>query len=163
MIRPKIKVTVKAERLKKLQAEFKKSRGAYVSIGIHEEAGEYEDGVSVVQVAFWNEFGTEHIPSRPFMRAAIYDKVHLINEWRKEVLEKVVEGEITIKKGLEILGFRIRELIKNNIVSNMPPPNAPSTIAAKKAAGVAPRTLMNTTLLLRSVEYRVVMGGGEAA
>lgn len=138
---------------------FRKSidqlKGAYVSVGITEN--EYEDGTSVILVALWNEFGIENIPSRPFIRSVMDGKIELINKWRKEVLGKILDGKMTVEKGLETLGFRIRELIKNQINSNMPPPNADSTAARKRAKGVAPRTLVESTLLLRSVEYKVVL------
>lgn len=158
MIRPKIKVTEKNKgEWDKFRKRMKSVKGSYVSIGIFEGAGEYEDGTSVIQVGFWNEFGTENIPSRPFIRSALDGKVGLINKWREDLVHQIMEGKITPEKALESLGFRIRELIKNNINSNMPPPNAASTAAHKQAQGIAPRTLVETTLLLRSIEYKVVM------
>lgn len=156
MIHPKITVKTNKARLQKLKAEFERAKGAYVAVGVHEGAGEYDDGPSVVQVALWNEFGTHNIPSRPFIRSAIHGKVAEINAWRAEVIKKILSGDMTIKKALEVIGFRLRETIRNNINSNMPPPNAPSVVAYKKSQGIAPRTLVETALLLRSVEFKVV-------
>ena len=35
------------------------------------EGSLYDDGKHIAQVAFWNEFGTENIPPRPFLRMTI--------------------------------------------------------------------------------------------
>lgn len=156
MITPRITIKGDFTRLERIRKEFAKARNAYATVGIHEDAGEYEDGTSVVQVALYNEFGTEHIPSRPFIRSAVLGKEATINAWRIEVIRRIMLGEISVRKALEILGFRLREMIRNNINANMPPPNAPSTAAHKVREGVAPRALVETGLLLRSVEFRVV-------
>lgn len=161
----KTTITFKAEKSQetRLKKELAKLKGSYVSVGVHEGAGEYSSGVSVIEVALWNEFGTKnsdgstHTPSRPFIRSVVYGDESRINGWREEVFEKVFEGKISVEKALSTLGFKIRELIRAKINSDMPPPNAPATIAHKKAEGVAPRTLVETGLLLRSVEFKVVM------
>lgn len=156
MIRPTVTIKADFKRLAKLKAEFERAKDAYVAVGVHEGAGAYEDGTSVVQVALWNEFGTEHIPARPFIRNAIYGNVALINAWRAEVIKGILAGTLTIAKALKTLGFRVRELIRNSILSNTPPPNAASTLAAKKRAGTGSQTLLDTRLLLRSIDFRVV-------
>lgn len=156
MLTPKITIKADTKRLAELRRRFKNADKAYVAVGVHEGAGEYPDGTSVVAVALWNEFGTENIPSRPFIRDAVYGKVEQINAWRREAIGKVITGEFTVKQALSMIGFRLRETIRNNINSNMPPPNAPSTVAHKRAEGVAPRTLVETGLLLRSVEFKVM-------
>jgi hypothetical protein len=160
----RIKASVKvkpSEAYKKFRKEMKKIKGSYVSVGLHEDAGEYtsEDGeatgVSVVEVGLWNEFGTEHIPARSWLRSTLYSHEGEINRWRSEVVKQIMDGKITVEHALSTIGFRLRELMRAKILSNMPPPNAPSTVAAKKRDGVAPRTLVHTGLLSRSVEFRV--------
>lgn len=158
MIKAKVKVSEKGKaEWDKFRKEMAKIKGSHVTVGIHEGAGEYDDGVSVVQVALWNEFGTEHSPERSFIRSTLDGHIHDVNEWREDLLEKIMEGKITTQKALETIGFRLRELIKNKINSNVPPVNAPSTVAHKKREGVAPRTLVETGLMLRSIEFRVVL------
>lgn len=158
MIKPKVTITSKGEdELKKFIERMKSIKSAYVTIGVHEDAGQYQDGTSVVSVALWNEFGTETIPSRPFMRSVAYGMEADINRLREKVLGEVVDGRKTAEKALEEIGFFVREQIKNKIVNGGFAPNAPSTVAAKKRDGVAPNPLIDTTLLLRSIEYRVVM------
>ena len=149
------------DRRKKEIEKFLKSaskiNGAYVSVGFHEGAGQYEDGQDVIEVALWNEFGTRNIPERSFIRSAITDSHTEINKWRLEAMDKVMTQGWSIERALEMLGFRIQVLIQNKIKSNVPPPNAPSTVAQKQSDGVAPNTLIHTGLMLRSVGYKVVV------
>lgn len=154
---------------------FKKINDAYVTIGVHEDAGNYSGphAPSVVEVALWNEFGTEHIPSRPFLAMAIDEKINQINNWREEAIDKILNEGWSVEKGLDMLGLKVQVLVQNKIKSNVPPPNAPSTVKEKQRSGVLPKhfkaganskgqlysdrtkTLIDTGLLLRSITYRV--------
>lgn len=145
-------------------AEFKKLietlgryKNSYVTIGIHEDAGEYPGEASVAEVALWNEFGTRFTPERSFLRSALDDNNAKINSWREEAIENILDKGWTVEKALEMMGLRIQLLIQNKIKSDVPPPNAPSTVAMKKKDGVAPRTLIWSGLMLRSVTYKVIL------
>lgn len=157
------KTTVKGQELvDKFFREIKKAENSYVTIGLHEDAGTYPPGkdgisVSVVEVGLWNEFGTETSPERSFLRSAIDEGQSQIEAWRMELMSKVMMGTMSLEKSLEAMGFRIMTLVQNKIKSNVPPPNAPSTVAAKERHGVAPNTLIDTGLMLRSVTYKVVI------
>ena len=167
LIHSKIQTKVVKDDTPKLKAALKKANGSYVTIGIHEDAGEYEDGTSVVSVALWNEFGTQNIPERSFFRSTLEENESKINAWREEAIKNITEKNWPASKALEMIGLRVQILIQNKIKSNVPPPNAPSTIKAKQASGVAPKsgfkkgfegrtgTLINSGLMLRSVTYRV--------
>lgn len=158
MIRPKI--TVKKDdstNYKALMSRLKGLKKCYVTIGFHDDAGEYDDGTSVVEVALWNEFGTDKTPSRSFIRSTIDENMSKINKWREEALENIIYKGWSAQKALEMIGFRIQVLIQNKIKSNVQPANAPSTQAHKAREGVPQRTLIETELMLRSVTYKVVM------
>ncbi len=148
---------VSSPELQKIEKELDKLDKSYVTVGIHEDAGEYESGESVVQVALWNEFGNEVIPERSFFRSAIDQNTEKINSWREEAIQNVLFNGWTAEKALEMMGFRIQLLIQNKIQSHPPPPNAPSVKEAKLKDGVAPNTLIWTGLMLRSVTYKVVI------
>lgn len=135
--------------------EMKKAKGAYVAIGLHEDAGEYESGVTVVEVGLWNEFGTKNTPERAWMRSTIDENAGKLNALRDDLLGKIHEGNMTVKKALEIMGFRIQTLLQNKIKSNMSPANSPETLKHKSEIGVEQRTLMESKLMLRSVTYKV--------
>ena len=61
---------------KKLDAFLKKAKAAKsvkaVEMGYYAQ-DRYPDGQAVSNVALFNEFGTKHLPERPFMRLAIAD------------------------------------------------------------------------------------------
>ncbi len=119
----------------KIREMLKKYKEAYVSIGIHEDAGVYpgQNPPSVVEVALWNEFGTETSPSRSFIRSTMDEKESLINKWREEMIDNILFKEWTVEKALTAMGFRIQILVQNKIKSNVPPPLKESTAREKLA------------------------------
>lgn len=157
LIRSKITTVVKKDEVKKLLKELKGFANSYVTIGLHEGAGNYPSAgaPSVVEVGLWNEFGTAHSPERSWLRSAIDESETLINKWRDEAIANIIFKRWPVAKALEMMGLRIQILIQNKIKSNVPPANAPSTLAAKKDHGVAPNTLIDSGLMLRSVTYEV--------
>lgn len=140
---------------------IKGARSSYVTIGLHEDAGQYTEGQnppSVVEVGLWTEFGTRSSPERSWLRSSIDEGEQQIIAWRDEVVGNVLFRGWSLNQALDTMGFRIMTLVQNKIKSNVPPPLAQSTADAKKKAGVAPVTLIDTGLMLRSVTYKVHMG-----
>lgn len=159
MIRAKVTVQVKNSALMdRLLKEIPKLKKAHVTVGFHDDAGQYEDGTDVVEVALWNEFGTKNMPQRSFIRSTIDQNIDKINQWREDALVNIIENGWPVKKALDSIGFNIQLLIQNKIKSNVPPPNAPSTTAAKRSEGSSNwgRTLMDTELMIQSLTYRTV-------
>lgn len=161
MIKSKVTTSVKGdEKIKRFMAIIKKTKNAYVTIGVHSDAGKYTEGANppeVAEVALWTEFGTKTSPERSWLRSAIDENQSKIESWRDEMIDHIVNDGWTVEKALEAMGFRIAELVRNKIKSNVPPSLAASTVQAKAARGVAPNTLIDTGLMLRSVTYKVVM------
>lgn len=155
MIKPRVSTTTKDDKVAAIKKMMAKQKGAYVSIGFHEDAGTYPDGQSVVEVALWNEFGTETSPARSFIRSVMDENEQKLNLWREEMIDNVVAKGWTVEKALEAIGFRIQVLIQNKIKSNVPPPLADSTAKAKSAKGRPAVTLIDTALMLRSVTFKV--------
>lgn len=160
MIKSKISTKVRGqERVDALMKVLRGHKNAYVSIGFHSDARPYPDGTEVIEVALWNEFGTETAPERSFIRSAIDDNESKINSWREEAVDNILLKGWTVFKALDMLGFRIQLLIQNKIRSNVPPPNADSTVAHKERhwKANAHRTLMASEHMLQSVTYKVVV------
>lgn len=162
MIAAQVKISGNTRGLKMLVKKIKDAEDAYVTVGVHEDAGSYKDGQSVVMVALWNEFGTNKTPERSFLRSTINGNVGLINKWREEVIGNILNKDWTVEKALTALGFRVQILIQNAIKSDIGPPNAAYTVERKRLAGIAPRTLIETGLLLRSIGFKVFTKTGEA-
>lgn len=182
MIRSKTKTSAKgAAFLERLEKIAKSTDGAYVTVGVHDDAGQYEGkqelqhvatrharkvfkmvnvAPTVAQVAAWNEFGTGKIPERSFLRSTLTEQTGNLARWRIEALRNIATNGWPVTKALEMIGLRLQVKIQNKIKSNVPPPNAPSTVERKKEKGIAPRTLIETTLLLRSIRYKVFVPEG---
>lgn len=141
--------------MKRLLENIVAMRNAYTTVGVHDQAGSYEDGIAVALVAYFNEFGTENAPERSFLRSTMDENRERIFGWIKEGQARIFAGKSTPEKELRALGFKVSELVKNKIKSNVPPPNAPSTLARKEALGQGTKTLMASKLLLRSIGYEV--------
>lgn len=119
-----------------------------VDIGFYSTA-KYQDGTPVTNVAAWNEFGTERIPSRPFMRNT--------NEKVEEPVIDHLKATVDPKKMIvtpemaEQVGVIVQGAMQEEIVDLREPPNAPSTVAAKGSSN----PLVDTGKLRQSVTYKV--------
>jgi hypothetical protein len=136
--------------------EAKKTNGSYVDIGVHSDAGDHEsddltaDLVTIAEVAFWNEYGTSNIPERSFIRATIDANRKRLERETQKLYRKVVDGKIDTKKALDMLGLRIQEMIKQTILEQNDPPNAPSTVERKGFNN----PLVDSRQLWRSIAYK---------
>lgn len=140
MIKSRTKTTIKGdEKIKKFLAAMKQMKQAYVTIGVHQDAGRYTAGKNppdVVMVAIWNEYGTSRSPARSFVGATVDLNRDKIEALRNRLMNDILDGELTPYEALNALGFYIQELIKNRIIRGIPPPNAMSTQRKKALAGV---------------------------
>ena len=126
------------------------SNGAEVEVGFMSGAS-YPDGTSIAAVAAFNEFGTANSPPRPFFRNAI---VKNSGKWPKNVATALKANSYDAVAALDSVGFEIEDEIRLEIRSNTPPPNAPSTVAAKGFS----RTLIADGTMLNSVTHNARSG-----
>lgn len=129
---------------------LKYCKEASVKAGILESATNVVNGEPIAPYAAANEFGTAHIPARPFMRNTLAEKQA---SWVQgyAALLKTLGPE----KAAMAVGKRMAEDIQAKILSSMPPPNAPATVA-RKAKKQGPRgTLVDTGSMVKAVEYEV--------
>ena len=108
------------------------------------DSATYPDGTNVATVAFWNEYGTERAPPRPFFRTTIANN--------KEKWVDTVRKLVPLHGGNKSL-LQLGELIKGDLVESIlnwtEPPNAPYTV--KKKGFNAP--LRDTAQMSRSISY----------
>lgn len=138
------------DELKKLSARAKKGK-ALVEVGVISDHT-YEDGLTVVEVAAYNEFGTKHIPERPFIRSTVKKEKPKLKAFSGKLLKKIIDGKLTREKALGLLGQKVAGEIKETITTLRAPPNAASTIAAKKSSN----PLIDTGELRQSITFEVV-------
>ena len=122
--------------------------GARVQVGIIEQAT-YKDGQSVAQVAAWNEFGTTHIPSRPFFRQTITQNK---SQWAKHAASVLKAHHYDVPLALGLMGEVVKGQLIDTIQNFNQPPNAASTVAKKGFN----KPLIDTGALWRSIDYQVV-------
>ena len=149
----KAKVTVKRTGGRKLEKFLKEAgRGGVsgVAVGFFSDA-RYDDqkGTPVAAVAAWNEFGTKNIPERPFFRRAIAE----MEDGIANIIKAGIDPQkMVMDKGLaDRIGAYAQGAIEKSILDLKEPPNAPSTIAAKKSDN----PLVNKGTMQSSVSWNV--------
>lgn len=143
-------------------AEINKMNGSYVKVGFQE--GEVtksqtkgqrskKAGLSMPEIAAQNEFGTDRIPARPFMRSAVDMNRAKLDKAISGEYDKIVAGESTVKKSLNLIGLFMTGLIQKQIRATYYPPNAKSTIEMKKSS----HPLIDFGQMIQSVRHVVVI------
>lgn len=132
---------------KALSAIAEKMSGS-VKVGFLEGAT-YPDGTSVAQVAFWNEFGTTRIPSRPFFRTMISRESP---GWGVLLAGAAKHYDYNSDTILKLMGTQIAEQLQQSIVGWKDPPNAPSTVRIKGFN----KPLIHTSHMQNSVDFEVI-------
>lgn len=125
--------------------------GRGVKVGILGSAGAHDGGTSIVDVAVFNEFGTETAPARPFMRRTADENEDKVRGHARALVRGVMSGLIRPDQVLDRLGLwyqaRVRETIRNAF--RWAAPNAPSTIRRKGSS----KPLIDTGRMLGAVNY----------
>lgn len=117
------------------------------------------DGKSIPAYAVYNELGTSRIPARPFMRTTVNEHQ---NEWC-ETLAGALKGEVLkgdAKGAMGLVGEQMKAHIQQTIQKGSFAPNAPRTVAMKRAKGkVEPNhPLIDTGQMLASIISEVKDG-----
>jgi hypothetical protein len=137
---------------KAIVRELKKLDGHEVNAGILKNAGKGKRGVPVVAYAIYNEFGTRHIPSRPFVRIASDENRKAWGNIAADGVGKIIDRQIKWRKCCDMVGKRMKEDIKKVIGDKSKlAPNAESTIRRKGHD----KPLIDTGLMKSKVNFRV--------
>ena len=88
------------------------------------------------------------IPPRPYFRNMIKQNGP---GWPKAIALLLKNNEYNAAKVLGLVGQLIKGQLQQSILSNTPPPNAPSTIARKGHS----RTLVDSGHMVQSVDYEI--------
>lgn len=125
-----------------------------VLVGVRGDAGESDDGTSLVLIAAVNEFGSAdgHVPERSFLRSTIDEKkekyLKLLTKATGDTIDK---GRSAMRTALGRVGAIAVADVQRKIVTLRDPPNAPSTIAKKGSAN----PLVDTGRLGQSIDFEV--------
>lgn len=136
--------------------------GSYVKVGFQQgEVTRYQAkgqrtkkaGLSMPQIAAVNEFGTDTVPARSFMRTAFDENRTQIVKVIDSEYDKVVAGTRDVRRSLNLIGLFMTSLIQKKIRAIHYPPNAKATIARKKSS----KPLIDFGQMVQSVRHEVVI------
>ena len=148
--------------LEEIERELAKLNGSYVLVGFQEgsvtksqtkDGRKKKAGLSMPEIAAANEFGTNTIPARPFMRTSYDENKQRIDKAIQGEYVKITQGKSTVKRSLTALGVFMVDQIKMKIRAIQTPPNSPRTIAKKKSS----KPLIDFGQMIQSVHSKVVI------
>lgn len=119
---------------------------------------------TILEYAVYNEFGTKHIPPRPFMRNAIEKNSQTLQYYFDAKVNEILEGKITGRKALMQIGEFIRGLIIQSIATatNWAKPLSSKTLKAKlKKGSNNNKTLIEDRFLIKSIRYQITSKTGK--
>lgn len=105
----------------------------------------------VAQVAFWNNWGTATTPARPFFTDMVERKSP---RWGVTLGNFLRKSNYDAERSLAAMGEVIKGQLQQSINKWSSPPNAPYTVAMKGFN----KPLIDTAVMLRSVDYQVMDG-----
>lgn len=133
--------------LRKLRARFREMNERAVKVGV---VGGDSSDLAVVAAA--NEFGTDKIPERSFMRSTLRENTDKYNKGLQRGLEAVLDDKISAKQALDLVGIEVVKDVQAKIVELDSPANAEATIEKKGSSN----PLVDTGRLLQSIKHEVV-------
>lgn len=143
------KLTMQRRRLKQLN-DSEVSVGAIKSVPEHTPE-------ELQKIVRYNEFGTDKIPARSFLRESVYrNGKHGWQFVSREAVKGVIEGKLTGNTAYKLIGDRMVDDVKHQI-DIIGPANAPSTVKKKGRN----RPLIDTGGLYRSIDREVLKRAGD--
>ncbi len=137
---------------KALVPQFKGALAGYLSHDKGKKPYKEPNAPFIEKIAEWNEFGTENIPARPFMRRAQKQS----NDRLPKKFKQMIDDGYDLDTAMKQMGVLLQAEIKKQISRGTFTPNAPSTIARKGSS----RPLVDTGNLLQSVHWGLVHKNG---
>jgi HK97 gp10 family phage protein len=134
----------------KIKAELLDVKNIVVDVGV-QAGSRSEDGQDMASIAAYNEFGTEHTPSRPFMRSSFDENVGKIDQFAQNAIEKVVSKRLSTGQAMHLVGLKMTGIIQRKIVAGPWILNAISTVMRKGSD----RPLIDTGRLRQSIRHVV--------
>jgi hypothetical protein len=136
---------------RQIEINIKQFQGRQIKIGLM--GNETVEGVSVVDYAVYNEFGTSRIPSRPFMATTAdrYREQTLIVA--QNIVGQVIDLKYSVNTALARLGAWYQAQVQKTIrdAKEWAVPNAPGTIRQKGSSS----PLIDTGRMIGAVRYEV--------
>lgn len=153
-----------------LFARAREIKESYVKVGVLEDGKggeEREGGITNAELAALLEFGNEdnggHIPARPAFRMTFDQKRDELVAFGRTLMKAVFDGKMDVRQALNLLGSKVATEVKKTITESplpgVPPPNAPSTAAAKGGFPETVRTWIDTGRLVGAITWAIFVRG----
>lgn len=144
---------------KKLFKELKELSEMQVRVGFqrgkkHKGKGK-RAGADLVDIALYNELGTDTIPSRPFLAQTVAQQGDAIKKASAEWIMQVAEGKLSRMQALKNIGVLVKGAIQHQMAEGEFAPNTPSTIRKKGSD----KPLIDTGQLRQGVSYKICRKG----
>lgn len=133
-------------------------------LGIDKDLKGEDSKTTILEYAVYNEFGTKHIPPRPFMRNAIENNSEAISKYIDMRTNEILEGKITGRKALMEIGEYMRGLIIQSIATatSWAEPLSPKTLKIKQKKGSNNiKTLIDERFLIKSIRFQITSKTGK--
>lgn len=129
--------------------------GRGVKFGIQADAGkDPETGADLLDIAVYNEYGTETVPARPFMRDFAEKNGKALGQAMDRMAAAVQGGQLALDAALDQLGTFAEKHQKAHVQQSKKwaKPNAPATV--KKKGSDVP--LIDQGLMVGAIRYEKV-------
>ncbi len=134
-----------------IRRELERAKDREVAVGILQGSVDSE-GVSIAEYATYNEFGTDDVPSRPFMAMSFDENKADIEADFNRQGKAMVEGKRTADQALTVIGQKHAARVQNTITGrDITPKLADSTIKAKGST----KTLVDTGAMTNAVQIEI--------
>lgn len=143
----------------------------YVLVGIPQKTSSRPkselggEGITNAELLYIHTNGSpiNNIPARPVIEPAIYNDSERLSKMLMEGFQQLCDGDVEkCDRTLQLIGTRAQKVCRDWFTNptNGWPPNSPGVIAAKLRKGsTAPKPLIDTNELRKSITYVVVKDG----
>lgn len=138
----------------RFQKMLKELADKEVRVGFQHGTVTENDGTDICDIAAWNELGTVHTPSRPFLRKSVDENEGKITDFLKAEVPRLVNG-VPARQVLNEIGIFQKDLIQQKITEGNFAPNSESTIRKKGSS----KPLVDTGKMRQSVNYVIKKKG----
>ena len=145
-------VTDKDKGWKRIRSTLAALRKSSVRVGIQPNQMT-EDGQNLAQVAFYNEYGTMAIPSRPFMRTTLSQNREALDNLIDQQVNEVYTAHVEPRQFMGRIGAWYSGQMKDTITIGPWVKNTAATIKRKGSS----KPLIDTGNLRATINYKVVL------
>lgn len=117
--------------------------------------GKEEEGADLVDIAIWNELGTDKIPARPFLGQMVDQHGGEIQQISAEMVQKICKGQLDAQSAFKKIGVVTVGYVQDQITNGEFEPNAPMTVQRKGSD----HPLIDTGQLRRGISYVICKKG----